>query len=409
MRILYVCNRLWPFTLHRLPLAAAARDDGWDVHVAGPDEPAEVERLLAQRLVFHPIASAEGRLDPFALRRAVGDLAGLYDRLAPDIVHAVPLPAILSAGLAARRRPVPAFVGSITGMGYLFTDGAGLLKRAFFRLLAVPLLRRALAQPCRVVIVQNRDDHDALRSLRLFSDTPLRALDNPALAINPIRLIRGSGVDVLRFPFTPEPPVDPAEGPEILLTARFLRDKGVIEFVEAAERLAARGVKARCTLLGWADPFNPEAIPERLLDAWRARGVVRIEPALPSADMPARWARCHVACLPSYREGLSKSLLEAMATGRALVTTDVPGCRDLVRPGANGWRVPPRDAAALADALAEAVSDPARRVAFGREGRRLAEMEFSLSRILGEILGLYREYAGFGLEVVRRPSGCVKN
>jgi glycosyltransferase involved in cell wall biosynthesis len=222
------------------------------------------------------------------------------------------------------------------------------------------------------VVFENPDDRDAM-----IAAGWVRAAD--------AALIRGAGVDLATFDAAPEP-----EGvPIVALTARMLRDKGIGEFVEAARILRREGVPARFILAGAPDPGNRAAIPEETLRAWAAEGAVEYLGF--QADVPALLRQSAIVCLPSYREGLPKALLEALAAARPIVTTDVPGCRETVIPGVNGLLVPTRDPSALAAALGALLRDPARRKTMGAAGRRLAETEFSNARVVAETLRVYRD------------------
>jgi glycosyltransferase involved in cell wall biosynthesis len=197
-------------------------------------------------------------------------------------------------------------------------------------------------------------------------------------------LIRGSGVDLARYTPAPEP-----EGvPLVVLPARMLRDKGVEEFVAAARMLKQAGVNARFALVGDPDPENPAAISLAQLAAWREEGAVEYWGW--RDDMATVFRQAHLVCLPSYREGLPKALIEAAACERALVTCDVPGCREVVSDGDNGLLVPARDSAALARALRRLIEDAGLRRALARRSRERAVAEFSLERVIADTLALYR-------------------
>jgi glycosyltransferase involved in cell wall biosynthesis len=200
-----------------------------------------------------------------------------------------------------------------------------------------------------------------------------------------IVLIRGAGVDTETFKPSPEPPGEPV----VLLHARFLFDKGIGEYVEAARRLRSEGVKARFLLVGEPDARNPEAIPADTLAAWGREGAVEVHPW--RDDVARLLSEASIVCLPSYGEGLPKSLLEAAAAGRPIVTTDVPGCREVVRHGDNGLLVPARRADGLCDALRSLITDDAMRRDMGRRGRERALAEFSAERVAAETLAVYRE------------------
>jgi glycosyltransferase involved in cell wall biosynthesis len=199
-----------------------------------------------------------------------------------------------------------------------------------------------------------------------------------------VALIRGSGVDVSRFTPAPEP-----DGTAlVVLPARLLRDKGVIEYVEAARRLRADGVEARFALVGEPDPKHPAAISRADLERWQAEKVVEYWGW--REDMVEVFQHCHLVCLPSYREGMPKALLEAAACGRAIVSCDVPGCREAVRDGDNGLLVPPRDSASLAAALKRLLQDAALRQRMARRSRERAVEEFSVEKVVADTLSVYQ-------------------
>jgi len=269
--------------------------------------------------------------------------------------------------MAARLVARSPIVNAVAGMGWLFTSrsGAGRWLAPVLR----PVLRRVLS--AGIAIVQNVDDERLLAQLGV-----------PA---SRLRLIPGAGVDLQQFQPGPAPPGPPV----VLLPARLLWDKGVGDFVAAARTLRDRGVVARFVLAGEPDPANPASIPSDDVSRWVRDGVVEHRGWV--ADMPQLLAGCHVVCLPSYREGLPKSLLEAAAAGKPIVTTDVPGCRAVVTDGDNGLLVPPRHPAALADALARLIGDSALRQQLGARGRLRAEQEFGLDLVIQKTLAVYAE------------------
>lgn len=364
-KLVFVVTEDWYFVSHRLPLAVAAREAGFDVTVLTRCSGAH-RAIEAAGVGVMPFAMNRRGLNPLGLLRETWALARIYRRLRPDIVHHVALRPVVVGGLAARLAGVPAVVSAVAGMGYLFTDA----RRVWLAAIMRRLLRFVLARGR--VIVQNPDDFAALAAL---TGAPSR-----------IRLIPGAGVDVETFS-----PAAPPAGPVcIVLAARMLWDKGVGEFVAAAEMLASEGIEARFLLAGAPDPDNPAAVPEATLRSWHGRwGVEWIGH---QADMAALYRSAHIACLPSYyREGLPKSLLEAAACGLPIVTTDAPGCREVVRDGVNGLLVPVRDAGALAAALRILIGDAALRRRMGEQSRLRAETEFGLEAVIAQTLAGYRE------------------
>ncbi len=367
-RLLFLVTEDWYFCSHRLPLACAARDAGFDVAVA-TRVTAHGERIRAAGLRLIPLRLRRSGRNPWRELMAIAEITRLYRAEKPDIVHHVALKPVLYGSLAARIAAIPSVVNALAGMGYVFTSGK--LSARLLRPL-VTLAFRLLLKRGRIIL-QNPDDRAAL--LKAGVALPEQ-----------ITLIRGSGVDTAHFTPVPEPD---AAVPLVVLPARMLWDKGVGEFVAAAHMLRDEGLAARFMLAGERDPDNPAAIPAAQLEIWRAAGIV--EWSGRQEDMARLLAQSHIVCLPSYREGLPKALLEAAASGRAIVATDVPGCREAVRHGVNGLLVPARDAAALADALRRLILDPALRREFGQRGRARAEKEFSVEKITAETLALYRE------------------
>ncbi len=367
-KLLFLVTEDWYFCSHRLPLACAARDAGFDVAVATRIT-AHGEHIRCAGLRPIPIVLRRSSRNPWHELQAIREIAAIYRRETPDIVHHVALKPVLYGSLAAKIAKVPHVVNALAGMGYVFTsrDVSARLLRPWIVLAFRFLLGNSQ------VILQNPDDRAALLTAGILRE-------------NQVALIRGSGVDTAAFRYTPEPEGKP---PLIVLPARMLWDKGVGEFVAAAEILRHGGIAARFVLAGERDPDNPAAIPLEQLRKWHVSGTVSWLGK--QEDMPALLAQAHIVCLPSYREGLPKALLEAAACGRAIVATDVPGCREAVRHEENGLLVPARDSAALAQALRQLIENPILRRRFGKNGRTLAEREFSVDKVSAETLALYRE------------------
>lgn len=366
-RLLFVGNMPSFFVSHRLRLALAAAAAGYEVHVASPPGPGLAE-IEAAGLPCHAYALSRSGTDPRAELAAIASLSRVYRRLRPELVHHVALKPVAYGGLIARSLGVPAVVHALAGLGYSFTSRS---RRARLLRGALPyLLRVACGGERARIIVQNPDD----------AEFCMRHLGTP---VERISLIKGSGVDLTRFRPTPEP----SPPLRVVLPARMLWDKGVDEFVDAARILSARGLELRMTLVGGADPGNPSAVPDERLRAWQDSGLV--EWWGQRDDMPAVLAQAHVVCLPSYREGLPKALAEAAAAGKPIVTTDVPGCRDVVS-RQNGIVVPARSGAALAEALARLAGDPELRATMGARGRVLAEEELGIEGVIAATLETYR-------------------
>lgn len=363
-RLLFVVTEDWYFLSHRLALAKAALAAGFEVAVATRLANHGVPIMDAGVRVI-PLAIDRGGMNPLRDGVTIARLAWLYRREQPDIVHHVAMKPVLYGSVAARAAGVRRVVNALAGMGWLFT--AERSGRRGLPALVGRFLKHALKST--FVIVQNPEDAAAV------------ARWNPGA----IRVIRGAGVDCAAFVPTPTPP----EPPLIVLPARMLFDKGVNEFVAAARMTRASGPAARFALVGAPDARNPASIPAAQLAAWRDEGA--IEWWGHREDMAAVYAQAHLVCLPSYREGLPKSLLEAAACGLPIIATDVPGCREVVRDGYNGLLVPVRDAAALSAALSRLIAEPNTRRLMGARGRQLAKQEFAQERIISQTIDVYRE------------------
>lgn len=368
-QLMFVLNEATFFLSHRLPIALAARDDGFTVHVVTAPGPG-VEGILAAGLYHHSVPMSRSGKNPFAELRTLLAFYRLFRRIRPDLVHLATIKPVLYGGIMARLARVPSVVAAVTGLGFVFVASG---RRArVVRALAVAMYRVAFGKRNLKVIFQNPDDREQLeRRTRLEREKAT--------------IIRGSGVDLSRYATVPRA----AEVSVVVMAARLLRDKGVHEFVAAAHILAQRGVHARFQLAGDPDAGNPASVDEEDLSVWRADGVVELLGH--RSDIARVFAQADIVVLPSYHEGLPKVLIEAAACGRAVVTSDVPGCRDAIEPCITGLLVPARNAIALADAIQRLLRDPDLCDRMGRAGRELAEREFSIDRVVAKHLAVYRE------------------
>ena len=365
-KILYIVNDPAFFLSHRLPIAVKAKQNGYEVVVAtGPGE--EVEDINAAGIRHYLLPLTRGGTNPLAELRLFVSIARFFRLEQPDLVHLVTIKPVLYGGVLARLMRVPAMVAAISGMGYLFTDRRREAARKFVEM----FYRQALGHKNNRVIVQNQADRKALQTMG-------------ALSNNQDVLIPGSGVDLEEFSPSPLPDGTPL----VVLPARMLWDKGVGEFVRAAEMLKKQGVEAHFVLAGGHDLQNPSGISLQQLEAWQAQGPV--EWWGHCRDMPDVLARASIVVLPSYREGMPKTLLEAAAAGRAIVTTDAPGCRDVVESGKNGELVPIKDAQALAQVMGRLLADRKLLEEMGRRSREKAEAEFGVERVVAAHMEIYR-------------------
>jgi glycosyltransferase involved in cell wall biosynthesis len=377
VRILYVINEDSYFWTHRRHLAVAAQRAGWDVTVAtrlGSHEEAirdagfAVERLDFQR----------GFPGPSQDLRTIRHLVEIYRRVRPDLVHHVSLKLVTYGSLAAKLAGVPRVVNAFAGLGYVFTGTDA--RARVLRAAMIPALRACLPRRNTISIFQNREDKALLERLR-------------CVEARTSRLIPGSGVDVDAFQ-----PSEERDGPPLfVLPARMLWSKGVGQFVEAARLVLQRGLKARFALAGSLDETSLDAVPRETLEAWTREGVV--EWWGHRDDMAGVYRDAHVVTLPTYYgEGLPKVLLEACASGRAVLATDIAGCREVIQSGVNGLLVPPKDVPALAEAMMRLGTDVALRRSYAARGRDVVVRELSVQHVVAATMGVYRELLGGDME-----------
>ena len=370
-KILFLVTEDWYFCSHRLPLAIAAREAGYDVCVATRVQ-AHGDRIRGAGLTLLPISMRRRSKNPFSELKAIFELVNIYRREKPDVVHHVALKPVLYGSIAAWLVNVAVSVNAIAGLGFVFSSQS---KRAeLLQPVIRTLFRWLLNRDQSYVILQNPDDAQML-------------VEAGILGRDRVVLIRGSGVDLQQFNFEPEP--ISGNRPVVMLVSRMLWDKGVGEFVAAAKILQNSGVRADFVLVGEGDSDNPACISTAHLEQWRDEGVVEWWGRL--GDISEVLGQANIVCLPSYREGLPKVLLEAASKGRAIVATDVPGCREVVRQGENGVLVPARDPEALAKAIENLIKNVELRESMGKRGRKIAEAEFSVDKVVDQTLALYQE------------------
>ena len=369
LKLLYLITEDWFFCSHFIERAIAARDAGYDVLVVAREQ-AHGDRIRAAGLRLISIEFARRRLHPLSELRLLLAIVRIYRQEKPDIVHHIAVKPILYGSVAARLTGVPAIVNAPVGMGYAFSSAdrtARLLRPLLllgYRLFLNPHGSR--------VIFENRDDLESF-------------VASGAVRRTEAVLIRGAGVDLIRF----RPKAEPTGLPVVVLIARMLRDKGVVEFVEAARNVHDEGIQARFVLVGDPDLENPASISIKTLETWHEQGDVEWWGW--REDVAAVLAETTIACLPSYREGLPKSLLEAAACGLPIITTDAPGCREVVIEGDNGLLVPVRNVGALAEALKKLILNSALRQRMGGRSRDRAEKEFSSEQVISETLVVYSQ------------------
>ena len=358
------------FLSNRLVLARAAREKGFEVHVAAP-ESGDASQIVAEGFDFHPLPVSRSGVRPWEEARSVWAFYKLLRRLRPDLLHLWTIKFVTYGGLAARMAHTPALIATIPGLGYIFRATG--TKAASVRMLVRRLYKIGLKHPNSRVVFLNHDD------LNEFLQMGLVAAESAVV-------IKGSGVNTDRFIPVPEP-----DGvPVVLLACRMLADKGVSEYVEAAGLIRDAGITARFLLVGEPDTGNPSSISRDRLESWNQSGVVEYQGW--QSDMPSLLRKSHIVCLPSYyREGIPRILIEAAACGRPIITTDEPGCREVVRHNENGILIPARSSSALAAAIRTLLEDQELRRRLGQRGREIAVEEFSEQRVIADTLALYDE------------------
>ncbi|SDB54336.1 Glycosyltransferase involved in cell wall bisynthesis [Desulfonatronum thiosulfatophilum] len=366
-RLLFVVNSPAFFLSHRLPIASGAKQVGYEIHVA-TGSGSGVSEIKRSGFAYHPVTLSRSGKNPIAEVKALVRLYRLMRKVRPSIVHLVTIKPVLYGGIAARLSRVPSVVSAVSGLGSVFVS-QGPAARGM-RVVVQALYKQAFAHPNIKAIFQNPDDRAALLAFR-------------AIERERTVLIRGSGVKLADYPFVPEPP----EPVVVSFAGRLLREKGIFEYVEAARIIRERGFDACFRVIGDPDPGNPSSVGEDVLGRWRSEGLVELLGF--REDIPSLFSSSHVVVLPSYREGLPKSLVEAAAAGRAVVTTDVPGCRDAIEPDKSGLLVPVKDPPALADAIQRLIENPGLRRDLGAAGRILAEKEFGIDKIVDAHLQVY--------------------
>jgi len=367
VKILFVVNEGNFFLSHRLALATEAQRRGLEVGVVCATGTGE-DNVRRAGISAIGVPLSRSGLNPIEELRSLRALSRVYRDQQPDLVHHVTIKPVLYGTTAARWSGVPAVVNAVPGMGFVFT-GRGLwaaIRRGFVRV----LYRLAMNHPNMQVIFQNSEDMQGF----LQSATVDRAH---------AALIRGSGVDLEQFAYTDEP-----EAPiTFLLVGRMLRDKGVAEFVAAAQGVRRTHPEWRFRLAGDVDPGNPASLTHAQMMAWHRAGDV--EWLGHCEDVAAQMRAAHVVCLPSYREGLPKTLLEAAACGRAMIASDIAGCREVLSDRVNGLMVPPRTVEPLTRAMLTLGEDPALRERFRRTSREKAEAAFSVQDVVRHTFRVY--------------------
>lgn len=370
-KVLMVANTAWYLYNFRLPLARHLRDIGYEVVFVSPED-AYAQRLTAERFKWVKLDMNRKSINPLRELVTLFHFCKIYRQERPSVCHHFTIKCVLYGTVAAKLTGIRSVVNAITGLGHAFLGQGWLhrMVRPFLRLAYRKILTARRVQ----VIFQNGDDFQEFK-------------DHKMIIPDKTTIIRGSGVCLQRF--TPRPgPVDGQPSPLILLASRLIKEKGLLEYVEAARILKSRGVSASFAIAGQIDPGNPSSVTEKELDGWRTEGAIDYLGHLDQIEEVLLQAT--IVVLPSYREGTPRILLEAAAMGIPIVATDVPGCREVVKNGFNGTLVPPRDARSLADAIGELLGDSVRLAEFGRNSRLHAE-EFAQEKVIDATVNVYKK------------------
>ena len=354
-----------------MSIAEASLDRGFDICI-GYGELGGADRSLLEQKGFKLsiIPMRRGSINILKELNTFFNIWKFFKKEKPDIVHLITIKPYLYGGLISRLVGIPAVVSAISGLGFLFINKN--LKSNILRILLYPIYKLAFKHFNQKVIVQNNDDKELLIKWGVLQSIKAQ-------------LIKGSGVKIKDFKNLNEP-----QGvPVVCFAARLLKDKGVYEFISAAKLLKERGVNARFCLAGNLDINNPAGINNYDLNKIKKEGNVEILGY--QKDIPNLYARSNIICLPSYREGLPKSLIEAAAASRVIVTTDVTGCRDAIIPNKTGFLVPLKNPEKLADKLEWLIKNPKQRILMGKAGRKFAEIEFPIEKIVKSHLDVYDE------------------
>jgi glycosyltransferase involved in cell wall biosynthesis len=347
-------------------MARAARDAGFKVHVATRAN-ASANAIRAEGFDLHSIPFHRGRLSPLAVLSTITALRRVTKVVNPTVTHHVGLQCCIVGGLASLGSDRPQ-INALTGLGYIFTGDQS--RAGFFRSVTAAVLRFLLNKKNAITLVQNPDDQASLKQIGISDDR--------------FALIPGSGVDTERLRPLPEP-----DGPiTIGFVGRLLTDKGIRALVSAHSLLRKRGLDIRLLIAGEPDPANPASVSLQEAQAWNRETSITWLGHVD--DIQSLWSRAHIAALPSHREGLPKSLLEAAAFGRPMIATDAPGCREIVINDQTGLLVPVEDPPALADAIALLASSPSLRARYGAAARELVVTQMSAHAIGQATVQLYR-------------------
>jgi len=364
-KILFVVNVDWFFISHRLPIAIEALKKGYEVHLAcGITDKKEYFQSLG--IIVHPLKLSRSGTSILSEISIFIKIYKLLKDVSPDITHFVTIKPVLYGGIASRFLNLNKKVFSISGLGFIFINQG--LKASLVRSVVKLMYKVALKGKNSHVIVQNPDDKKIVNSL----------------VKQPISLIRGSGVDLNKYKYKEE---NDTEDIKISMACRLLKDKGVFEYIEAAKIIKQKLLNVNFELFGDIDIHNPASLTEDDIEEIKKEGFIKVHGF--STNIVKVFSDTNIVVLPSYREGLPKVLIEAAACGRAVVTTDVPGCRDAIEPNVTGILCEVKDSKSLASMIEKLILDKDLRNSMGKEGRKLAEQEFDINKVVEKHFDIY--------------------
>lgn len=370
-KLFLVVNVDWFFLSHRLPIALEAKKRGYDVTVFAIDEARKGNEIRSYGFKFVPLPTSRSGTNVFDELKVLYFLYKWYKKEKPDIIHHVAVKPVTYGSVAAKLAGTPRVVNALSGLGFLFINAD---KNRLQHILVTTFFKFGFNNVNLRFILQNKDDFQMIKELNVLED-------------NQIYLIKGSGVNLNEFSYS-KPPV--TNKLRVLFPARMLWDKGVGEYVEAARILHPKYSKnVEFILAGGVDNGNKAGIKEIQLLEWNKEGIVNWIGF--QRDMVNTLRNADIVVLPSYREGLPKSLIEACAIGRPIVTTDVPGCREVVDDGENGYLVELKNIDGLADKIEKLLLNNELRLKMGLRGRAKAEREFSIENVLDKTFAIYEE------------------
>lgn len=370
-KLLILVNSLSFFISHRLEIAIAAKKKGYKVVIVYGDKgKASTSRLSSNNIDFIQIPFERGSLNIFKEIKTFLNIAKIFYKLKPDIAHLITIKAYLYGGIVSRITKVPSLVTAVAGLGILFNQKK--LKNIFFQILLYPLFKIAFNHRNQKIIFQNKGDIKILKNWI-------------GIGAKKIELIHGSGVNLSEFKKIEE---TNNKIINICMASRLLHDKGVFDYISAARKIKEKGIKAIFYLAGDLDLQNSKSLSENDLYKIKIEKIVKYIGY--QKDIAKLYAKSNIICLPSfYGEGLPKSLIEAAAASRAIVTTNVPGCRDAVISELSGLIIPPKNSKKLADAIEFLIKNPDIRISMGKAGRRLAEKKFSIQTVIKKHILIY--------------------